>query len=732
VRLLAFFLLALYGVHRWGTLLSGGAGARLAGMLFLTTLLAVVGPVLAARHRLLAVPLAVFVVAATLAAAGLPVSWIVNLRVSVSANAIGQGLGALAGILLPYAGVNDWVRMTILLGAGVLLLDAALVLTFVPRHRGQLRRAGAAFPLVALAVIPATLLRPPLAYVQGVLLFALLVLFMWGERIRARRLGAVVAPCLVVATVALALAPGLDRHHPWINYRALATSLAPRNVETFDWNQGYGPLNWPHSGKTVAEIQATHPDYWKVADLDEFDGSGWTASINGDQVPWQTAVSPAAMRRWTHTIQVTLRLMNTHYVIASGSAYQPTHLSETVSSGADTGSWQTADRLGPGVSYRVRVYSPHPSALQLRTAGVSYPPSIAATYLSILVPEPGTLPGPPLGSSVVPVPRANVIFPPFGSAASAAVMHDIPLVSTLRASPYESAFALARRLAAGAPTPYAYLQRVERFLRHGYAYTLHTRSSRYPLTKFLFSTKRGYCQHFAGAMALLLRMGGVPARVAVGFTDGSYDAPTHGWLVADTNAHAWVEAWFPKYGWVGFDPTPTADPALRDLGTEAAGGLGGVPGRSRLTLKHRDQGSAPLAGTRHGLLGPRRASGGETGLIIALAMLAILLLGVALLTRARRGQDLVGELARAFYRSGRPLSDSVTLASMERRLEPDWPQAAAYVRALRLARFAPGSSPPTLRQRRALRGALAQGLGILGRVRAWWALPPRWGASHRP
>ena len=62
-------------------------------------------------------------------------------------------------------------------------------------------------------------------------------------------------------------------------------------------------------------------------------------------------------------------------------------------------------------------------------------------------------------------------------------------------------------------------------------------------------------------MALLLRMGGIPARVATGFTTGTYDQATKRWFVTDVDAHAWVEAWFPHYGWVTFDPTPAAAPA---------------------------------------------------------------------------------------------------------------------------------------------------------------------------
>ncbi len=69
-------------------------------------------------------------------------------------------------------------------------------------------------------------------------------------------------------------------------------------------------------------------------------------------------------------------------------------------------------------------------------------------------------------------------------------------------------------------------------------------------------TRRGYCQHFAGAMALMLRYLGIPARVAAGFTTGRFNQEAREWTVADTNAHTWVEVWFDGYGWLPFDPTP--------------------------------------------------------------------------------------------------------------------------------------------------------------------------------
>ena len=102
---------------------------------------------------------------------------------------------------------------------------------------------------------------------------------------------------------------------------------------------------------------------------------------------------------------------------------------------------------------------------------------------------------------------------------------------------------------------------MERYLADGFTYNENPALTRYPLETFLFASRVGYCQQFSGAMALLLRMGGVPARVAAGFTSGTYDRSSHQWVVTDRDAHAWVEAWFPKYGWVRFDPTPVSAPA---------------------------------------------------------------------------------------------------------------------------------------------------------------------------
>ena len=738
VQLIAFALLGLYGVLRWDTLLGDGSAGRLMGLLGLSLLLAAVGPMIAQRSRLVAALFLVLGCLAALAIAGVPLSWVANLRVAVTLRAIGDGLSTLPQINVPYAGGSAWVRVTMLLGAALLLVDAALVLTIVPRHYGQLRRAGALFPLLALAVIPATVLRPTLPYVEGVLLFGLVVLFMWGDRLRPRAMTGVLLPCIVAIGMGMVLAPGFDPRHPWLDYRALATSLSG-GVETFDWVQGYGPIHWPRVGRTVLEVQAAHRDYWKAENLDVFDGQSWSSVSPPVAVPWQLGVSRSSMMRWTQTLLVTVRWMGTNKVIAAGAAAPPTALAGGSLPGPSPGTWQSSDRLGPGTTYHVSVYSPHPSGAQLAAAGVSYPAAIQRGYLSLEVPE--FPPGQSSMGSVAPGagtgPVEEVSFPAFGTRGSSvrsAVAYDSVLPSgasvssMLRSSPYAGAFAISRRLLAGATTPFAYLRRVQGFLTRGYRYNEHPPPSRYPLESFLVAHRLGYCQHFAGAMALLLRMGGVPARVAVGFTPGKYNSASHRWSVDDTNAHAWVEAWFPSYGWVRFDPTPSRDPALRGTARAPITKPDLTPAGSP-KIAHRDTAAAPAATAPR----PVGHAGGGVDVVAILAPLlgiAVLAALAAWLTRVRDGEDPADELVRAFVRTGRPLDPAATLAGLEHRLSYS-PGAVSYLRGIRLARFADADPPLALTERRALRRALGDSLGPLGRLRAWWALPPRWSRSGR-
>jgi protein-glutamine gamma-glutamyltransferase len=717
VRVGTFALLGLYGAARWSTLLAGGTHGHLVGVLGLGVLLVALRPLVAQRSRLLAGVMTVLVLLAVFPAAGLPLHWVLHLRIAVIANAIGSGLTALPQVLVPYVGINPWVRLDIVLGGAVLIFDAALLLAFAPPgNLSDVRRAGAALPLIALVAVPSTLDHPRYPYLDGLILFLLLAAFVLADRVVSTRAMAAAGLCFLAAVTGMLVAPSFDRHKPWLDYWSLAGQFAPKTVETFDWTQNYGPLDWPHRGTTVLEVKARQAEYWKAEDLDVFDGRGWSQGVVPGQenapVPDRRWVS-----RWSQTIQVTVRDMKTSDVIGAGVSSQPQHVGEPVVPGFSAGTWTAGGVLEPGDSYSVRVYAPRPSAAQLRDAGTDYA-GLPEGYRTLLLP-----PGPPPAVSTA----AQVVFPAFHSGAAVQNVVGLPVVSgtaLVDASVYAGAYRLAQRLARRASTPYGFALAVERFLAHGYTYDPTPAKRAYPLESFLFVDKRGYCQQFAGAMALLLRMGGVPARVAVGFTPGRQDPSTGAWLVSDLDAHAWDEVWFPHFGWVRFDPTPAADPALAGISTTglatgaSTAAAAHAPKRPDRAASQNSHALPAGGGSAHSGMGAAEIAAGA---IAALVLIALLVLSSRPLGSAGA---LVDELERALARSGRPLTRPATLSELEHRLRAS-PDARAYVRVLRLARFAGAEALPTPGQRRALRRELAFGAGPVGRLRALWALPPR-------
>jgi protein-glutamine gamma-glutamyltransferase len=119
---------------------------------------------------------------------------------------------------------------------------------------------------------------------------------------------------------------------------------------------------------------------------------------------------------------------------------------------------------------------------------------------------------------------------------------------------------LAEKIARDAATPYEIARHIEQHLQNTYQYSLdlHPVEEGDPVSDFLFNTRTGHCEYFASAMVLLLRTRGIPARLVNGFQMGEYSDIAGVYTVRQSDAHSWVEAYFPKHGWVTFDPTPDA------------------------------------------------------------------------------------------------------------------------------------------------------------------------------
>jgi len=119
---------------------------------------------------------------------------------------------------------------------------------------------------------------------------------------------------------------------------------------------------------------------------------------------------------------------------------------------------------------------------------------------------------------------------------------------------------LAKNVTAQAETPVDKAIVLESYLQSKYTYTLQLtgKPGADPLARFLFDTRAGHCEYFASAMAVMLRTLGIPSREVNGFLPGEYNSLGGDYIVRASDAHSWVEAYFPGNGWVVFDPTPPA------------------------------------------------------------------------------------------------------------------------------------------------------------------------------
>jgi transglutaminase-like putative cysteine protease len=154
---------------------------------------------------------------------------------------------------------------------------------------------------------------------------------------------------------------------------------------------------------------------------------------------------------------------------------------------------------------------------------------------------------------------------------------------------YRSLTSLARQITKGATTPGAQGADLENWFSEagGFAYSLSAPQAEGvgTLRNFLLKTKRGYCQQFAFAMGVLARLLGIPARVVVGYTSGTYQGQGK-WQVLTSDAHAWPELYIKGYGWMAFEPTPP--------GSAVGQGTASRPGYSLTPGAASDGGLPPI------------------------------------------------------------------------------------------------------------------------------------------
>jgi protein-glutamine gamma-glutamyltransferase len=722
--LLAF--IAFAGLH-WAGMLDPAAPGRaweavgLAALVSAALLAAARLP--RALRWLAATATALAAVALALLAGGLADEYLRPDRWSELVAGASRGFESLPGVNVPYRGVDEWTRLA--LGAGgTLLAVVAALLAFWPRGRD--RRPGfpaaALLALVTLYAVPAVVLSVEGEFLRGAVLALLMLAFLRLEKLRVYDAPAAGAVAVAAATGALIVAPALDGADPWFDYESWAIETAGAKAVSFNWDHDYSPLEWPRDGRELLRVKAQQPAYWKARDLALFDGRTWRQDPRqrGEDPSSQLPASPRALSRWRQQIQVTLRNLQTDSFVTAGVATSVDGESGYPIGG---GVFNSPSGLGRGDSYTAEVYTPNPTDAQLRDNTVTHYEDWLRYYLAVYLPEPGAAPTTdPVDERTQPV---RVTWPMWDDGglpeADGFGGYQGSAEPVLQASELARTWLLAQQLRRESADEFDYIERVEARLDDGFAYSETPPPESETLDGFLFESKVGFCQQYSGAEALLLRMAGIPARVATGFTSGAFDDREREFVVRDFDAHSWVEAWIPGYGWVTRDPTPAAAPPRSQPGEDNGGGpLGSTPGAPN------------LGGERLSDLESGRALAPEEGTstaeaIIGGALAAIVLIAAVLRERRRRrrlpppAQRPLAEFERALRRAGFDGGPGTTLSAIERSFT-GWPGAAGYVRALREQRYSGRPATPTPEQRRGLRAALARDAGVL---RSWWALPPR-------
>jgi transglutaminase-like putative cysteine protease len=414
---------------------------------------------------------------------------------------------------------------------------------------------GAALGLVVAVAWPATLVPGERPLVAGALALVgvLAILFLLRREEPARGLVQaagvgvlLVAVAAVVSTTDAVAKPAFLSWQTWDPYDRPTEAVSVAYV----WSANYDGIRFPDQPTKVMRVKVPGGKrslYWRATTLDDYTGLIWDEDLQlgdasaRDEIDASGPLLPEAAHNEDDWVRqdFTIEALRDTRLPASAQPvrWRPDTEAPIADENGDIA--VVPDGIRRDHEYTVWSYVPRPNPSDLNTFQGHYPDA-AKRYLEVVY---------------QPVPEWG--------AENRDTLMDVFFGATeeFEISALESVYQAAQGVTSGAESPYEAAALLETWFREagGFVYDEQPPApigGTPPLVDFVNETKRGYCQHYAGAMALMLRLLGIPSRVAVGFTSGNYRQDTKEWVVKDTNAHAWVEVWFPQFGWIPFDPTP--------------------------------------------------------------------------------------------------------------------------------------------------------------------------------
>ena len=584
---------------------------------------------------------------------------------------------------------------------------------------------------------PTTLLTGGNEIGRGVVILAVTLVLLAGLTERPSRLALVASGAVVLGALALSSSPAVakDAFLNWEQWDFYTRPQKPVSVR-YVWDANYAGVRFPKKQTTVLTVRAPRrPQYWRATVLDRFDGIRWRESVwqetpleNHELIPEEARYA----RNWIKQ-EVTVRALDDEHLVGASIPVWRDVVQPVLYEGQ--GVWRVLGGLQRDQRYTMWSYAPRPTPEQLVQSPADYPRALTRP-----------------GRDLELIGRRTA--PAFGVAGRDARMFDL---LTGRLEPYLELYERARLVAGQTASPYAAAVALERWFRvtGGFTYSEQpgVTPGVPPLVSFVVDTKTGYCQHFAGGMAFMLRLLGIPARVAAGFGPGHYREEA--WQVTDHDAHTWVEAWFRGYGWLPFDPTPGRarlsgsysstslgfDPsaAARLLAGVVTGGevfgqgaTPGIIGHDNERKTPRSAADVPIPGL-HAPPAPEEQKPSLLLFLLALAggVAAVIVLLKQLRRRARYltrdprriASACARELADFLTDQRLPASRGATLHELGETIEEQLGvDASEFARAAAIARYGPGDEAREAAGRarhelRELKRKLRRSLFVLDRAR---------------